>query len=231
MERSEFVGKQNVEAPFQHYSALYERAEPLEIAARTGLTWDAGRGRFAVRLVGKLYYVDHPDFLVYDADMADDADTIDDADTAGDGVLRDAYDELFILRYLTEGRYVPETGGRLSYAELPWGSVYLTQFKGRVIGRLVREFGGDLARFKRAAEMMPGLVWEALGGCDAGYRFEFMTGYFLSILFWEGDEEFPASAQVLFDDNVRTAFTAEDLAAAGDIVIGRLKKNAGRAHA
>lgn len=40
---------------------------------------------------------------------------------------------------------------------------------------------------------------------------------------WEGDNEFPASAQILFSDNFSAAFTAEDIAVAGDITLNALK--------
>jgi hypothetical protein len=45
----------------------------------------------------------------------------------------------------------------------------------------------------------------------------------MSIIVWPGDEEFPSSAQILFDDNVPAAFSAEDLAIFGEVALGRLK--------
>ena len=45
----------------------------------------------------------------------------------------------------------------------------------------------------------------------------------MSIIIWEGDDEFPSKAQILFDDNFPSAFSAEDIAVAGDICISRLK--------
>jgi hypothetical protein len=68
----------------------------------------------------------------------------------------------------------------------------------------------------------PGLKFEKLDKSDAGYRFEFMSGLYMSFLLWEGDDEFPASAQILFDDNFPHAFTAEDIAVVGDVAISRL---------
>jgi hypothetical protein len=65
---------------------------------------------------------------------------------------------------------------------------------------------------------------EPLPQGDAGYRFEFLNGLYLSIILWAGDDEFPPSAQILFDDNFVFAFTAEDLAAVGEVVIDRLKR-------
>jgi hypothetical protein len=57
---------------------------------------------------------------------------------------------------------------------------------------------------------------------DAGYRLEFINNLFFDIAIWEGDDEFPPSAQILFDDNLAAAFSAEDLAVAGEVLIRRL---------
>ena len=47
---------------------------------------------------------------------------------------------------------------------------------------------------------------------------------YLRFLLWEGDEEFPPSAQILFSDNFPLAFVqGEDMAVVGDVSIGVLK--------
>ena len=58
---------------------------------------------------------------------------------------------------------------------------------------------------------------------DMGYEFAFMKGLLVRVSIWNGDEEFPPSAQILFSDNFRYAFTAEDMAFVGDIFIKVLK--------
>ena len=59
---------------------------------------------------------------------------------------------------------------------------------------------------------------------DAGYEFEFLNDLYLRFLLWEGDEEFPPSAQILFSDNFPLAFVqGEDMAVVGDVSIGVLK--------
>jgi len=208
------AGRQIVDAPLAHYTALYEKSDALEISARTGLEYDAAEGRFAVALVGKQYYVYHPRFRVIEISGAE-------RDT-GQAAVGSTYEGILILRYLLEGKYVPASGKMLSYEELPWGAVYTTQFKGRVIGRLARMYGKDPAGFKAAAEKAAGLSPKPSGGADAAYRFEFLNGLFISVLIWEGDEEFPPSAQMLFSDNIKYALNAEDIAVAGDILISRL---------
>jgi hypothetical protein len=73
----------------------------------------------------------------------------------------------------------------------------------------------------------PELDAEAEEKCDVGYKFDFMNGLPMKILVWEGDDEFPSSAQMLYDETVVFGYTAEDIAVAGDILIGRLKKMRG----
>ena len=65
---------------------------------------------------------------------------------------------------------------------------------------------------------------EALNKAYAGYRLEFMKGLYVDILLWAGDDEFPPSAQILFNDNFVPAFTAEDIAVVGEALIARIKE-------
>ena len=58
---------------------------------------------------------------------------------------------------------------------------------------------------------------------DAGFLFPLVGEYAMQILIWEGDEEFPPSAQVLYSDNFAEGFAAEDRVVAGDILIGTIK--------
>lgn len=58
---------------------------------------------------------------------------------------------------------------------------------------------------------------------DAGYQFDLIGGYRMQILVWEGDDEFPPNAQVLYSDNFAEGFAAEDRVVAGDILISTIK--------
>jgi hypothetical protein len=58
---------------------------------------------------------------------------------------------------------------------------------------------------------------------DAGYEFNFIGNFKIRILVWEGDDEFPPSAQVLYSDNFASGFAAEDRVVAGDILITTVK--------
>ncbi len=58
---------------------------------------------------------------------------------------------------------------------------------------------------------------------DCSYEFEFLNNLYLRFILWEGDDEFPPSAQILFSDNFPVAFHGEDMAVVGDISIGMIK--------
>ena len=64
---------------------------------------------------------------------------------------------------------------------------------------------------------------EPLKHGDAGYQFDLIGGYMMQILVWEGDDEFPPNAQIIYSDNFADGFAAEDRVVAGDILISTIK--------
>ena len=103
---------------------------------------------------------------------------------------------------------------------MPWGRHYNDVFQGRCVKRLAFTFGFKLDVFAKVMESIGG---EKLSVGDAGYEFAFLDNFKLQFIIWEGDEEFPPSAQILFSGNFASAFMGEDMAAVGDISIGTLK--------
>jgi hypothetical protein len=203
---------QKEEAPFAHYLEIYRSLDPGEIAERCALPFDGNA--FSLTLLGADYLAPHPAFaLIPREDAASSAPPAHAGRTARD---------ILILRYLCGGRYLSGSGGRLSYNDIPWGPVYYRNFEGRCLKRLAYTFGNDIPRFRRIIETTPGLKAEKLPQGDAGFRIEFLSGLYISLILYAADDEFPPSAQMLFDDNLVFAFTAEDLAAVGEIIIDTL---------
>ena len=106
--------------------------------------------------------------------------------------------------------------------EMPWGEMYITPYTGRVLTRAAYTFSFKLNAFRAACEKMGA---EKVPHGDAGYRFNLVGGYQMQILIWQGDEEFPPNAQVLYSDNFAEGFAAEDRVVAGDILITAIKGN------
>jgi hypothetical protein len=91
-----------------------------------------------------------------------------------------------------------------------------------VLTRAAFTFGTRLDAFRAAAEKMGAT---RVSHADAGYQFSLIGPYQMQILVWEGDEEFPPNAQVIYSDNFADGFAAEDRVVAGDILISTIKAN------
>ena len=192
------------EVPFAHYEELFRKADPAEIALRLPNVPFDGK-EFFLTLLGREYAVAYPDAVVRPVDG---------------GKLPPIPTQTFLLRYLLESREVAWTGQWKTFREMPWGEMYITPYTGRVLTRAAYTFSFKLDAFRAACEKMGA---EKVKHGDAGYRFDLVDGYQMQILIWQGDEEFPPNAQVLYSDNFAEGFAAEDRVVAGDILITTIK--------
>ena len=190
------------EVPFAHYAEQFSSIDPTEAAQRTGAAFDGAA--FTVRLLGTDYRVAYPSAEV----------------TAHDGSVPPLPLQTFLLRLLLLGKRAAATDEFKTFRELPWGEVYIKPFTGRVLTRAAFNFGTRVAAFRAAAEKLDGI---ALKHGDAGYEFTLFDNYRLRLLVWEGDDEFPPNAQLLYTANFADGFAAEDRVVAGDLLISALK--------
>ena len=193
------------EVPFSYYENLFRGLNPEEAAQRTGCKWDGKE--FYVNLLGQNYAISHPEYALRALDG---------------GKLPPLPTQTFLLRYLLEGKEVFSSGKWLTFREMPWGELYIKPYTGRVLTRAAFTFGTRIATFRSACEKM-GAIPVSHG--DAGFQFQFLGQYQMQILVWEGDEEFPPNAQVLYSDNFSDGFAAEDRVVAGDILISSIRAN------
>ena len=191
------------EVPFSYYEGLFQKLQPADAVARTGVEWDGKE--FYVNLLGRTYGISHPAYAI----RAMDGGNVPPLPT-----------QTFLLRYLLEGKRVAWNGQWKTFREMPWGELYIKPYTGRVLTRAAYTFSFKLAAFCAACEKM-GAVKLPHG--DAGYQFRLLPGYHIQILVWQGDDEFPPNAQVLYSDNFADGFAAEDRVVAGDILISTIK--------
>ena len=192
------------EVPFSYYEGLFAKLDPQDAIARLqDIRWDGKE--FYAKLLGKEYAISHPVYAIRSVDG---------------GNLPPLPTQTFLLRYLLEGKSLSAKGSWLTFREMPWGALYIKPYTGRVLTRAAFTLGTRVAAFKKAAQEMG--AQEVKSG-DAGYLFPLVGEYAMQILVWEGDEEFPPSAQVLYSDNFADGFAAEDRVVAGDILISTIK--------
>lgn len=193
--------------PFEHYVGLFQKPDPAEAAARTGVPFDGEA--FTVRLVGVDYRITWPKYSI--------SSPVENA-----FALNVLPAQTFLMRYLLEGKQAAATGEFKTFREMPWGEVYVKPFTGRCLTRAAFTFGTRVAAFAAAMEKLGA---EKLQYGDAGYELELLPGYRMRLIVWEGDDEFPPNAQILYSDNFAEGFAAEDRVVSGDILISVVKSN------
>ena len=194
------------EVPFAHYEELFRGLDVSDAQQRLpGVKWDGKE--FYVNLLGREYAISHPVYAIRATDG---------------GKVPPLPTQTFLLRYLLESKDVSWNGAWKTFREMPWGEMYITPYTGRVLTRAAYTFSFKLNAFRAACEKMGA---EAVKHGDAGYRFNLIGGYQMQILIWQGDEEFPPNAQVLYSDNFAEGFAAEDRVVAGDILLSTIKAN------
>ena len=194
------------EVPFSFYEEKFKELSAEEATARLkDVKWDGKE--FYVNLLDREYAISHPAYAIRAVDG---------------GALPPLPVQTFLLRYLMESKTVSWCGTWKTFREMPWGELYIKPYTGRVLTRAAFTFGTRLAAFKAACEKMGAMP---LSHGDAGYQFDFIGGYAMQILVWEGDDEFPPNAQIIYTDNFADGFAAEDRVVAGDILISVIKGN------
>ena len=187
------------EVPFSFYEEKFKALDPAEVTQRLPFVGFDGSA-FTMELLGTAYTITWPAYSI-DPVPALPVQT-------------------FLLRRLLEGTAKESQGTWKTFREMPWGEMYHKPYSGRVLSRAAYGFGFKLAAFAAACEKLGA---KKLSHGDAGYEFEFFGPFKMQILLWEGDDEFPPNAQVLYTDNFADCFAAEDRVVAGDILISHIK--------
>jgi hypothetical protein len=137
------------------------------------------------------------------------------------GKMADETTSILALHYLAgSGPDVPR-GVLLPFNQANGGESYYEAFKRRTIDRLAIEFGRQPSSLIRAGGAIGGFDI-ALGSASIEVRV--FPKAVVTLIVWEGDDEVPPSANVLFDSITLSIFPTEDLAVIGSLTIARLIK-------
>jgi hypothetical protein len=126
---------------------------------------------------------------------------------------------ILLLHYLIRADGNPLTGRWVAYKDIPGGLLYAGVFARRVTEPLQRKFGKSAKSFKEIGLRSGG---EPVGVGDASFMLQAFPYVPLQYVLWEGDEEFPASVQLLFDASVEHYLSLEDVVVLGQVTTGRL---------
>ena len=128
-------------------------------------------------------------------------------------------DKVLILHYLTSAKGTLATNKLITFKELPGGANYFPAFYKRAIKPLLDYFGKEPHLLVAAAEK--------LGGHKADYGDVAVTIYAFSrvpitIVLWQGDEEFAPQGSIIFDATVSDYLSTEDINVLCETIAWRL---------
>lgn len=115
---------------------------------------------------------------------------------------------ILILHHLCTTPGGPLSGKLIGFAEIPGLAGYLGPFRARVCARLARAFGSCPKLLLSAAESLGG-VRERFGDCSVKLRLLPRVG--LTVVLWQGGEEFAPRVEMLFDAGVDKELPLEDI--------------------
>ncbi len=181
-------------------------SEPLEeIIGRGGFEKD-GENAFRVPFLGREYRVSYPDFEFVPEGEKSPAKEVP------------LQEQVLVLHYLMAPAASP-SGNWVAYREIPGATFYFSAFVKRAVDPLKKMFGSDASLIEKPAKILDG---DPIDAGDVGYEFRLFPKVPIQLILWEGDEEFPAEANILFDDSIGDLLSPEDIAWLAGMLVYRL---------
>jgi hypothetical protein len=180
-----------------------ESNDPSWMASRSGTAYSFQKKTFLVPFFGEDHLVSYPSGAV----------------TLIDGSPVGGTEELIVLHYLVGAGGTQVEERWISYRDLPGARYHEPAFVAEVEGPLSRGLAGrldplrDWARQNARFLDIPG---------DVSMAWEVLPRVPLLFIFNEADDEFPASARVLFDISAPGYLPTEDLSALAEMAVDRL---------
>jgi hypothetical protein len=190
-------------------SALRLR-DPYILAARSGAVYlaaGAGRGELHIPFWGNICILSWPELTGHNH-LAKP--------------LPDFQLALLFYHFLTADG-MPVSGKWVSFADLPDGRVYNAAFQGYSGDELVKAFGLNLPAFREACLFAGGT--EA-GLASASFTFQPLPRVPLMVTYWLGDEDFPSSCKILFDESATHYLPIDGCAILGSMLVRQLRSAA-----
>jgi hypothetical protein len=174
--------------------------DPTWTASRSGTVYSFPRNSFIVPLFGEEHLVSYPDGCAVRAD----------------GKQSGGSEELILLHYLAGAGGAAVKEQWVSYRDLPGARYHEPAFYAEAEGPLSRGLSGRLDAFRDWARLharpteLPG---------DVAVSWDVLPRVPLLIIFNERDDEFPASARILFDITASDYLPTEDLSVLAELAV------------
>jgi hypothetical protein len=184
-----------------------EELENVDLTARCpslGLSVP-DNGTLRLRVFGMNCILQQSDFQLINADTGDPAKLSD---------------RILVLHYLLCDVPISPTNEPISFRALPGGQFYWQPFLSRTVKPLIARIGNDLELLRKNLQRFD---WEEVTMGVFGARIHAIGKFYVTLVYHLGDDEFPPTADTLFDACIKQVFVAEDVAVlASRICLGLL---------
>ena len=200
----------NYELVNENWRKLFLQMNHEELARRFRLRIDAGA--LYITFYCKEYRIDRLSGVVTDAEVPGRAISFD----VNMSILN-------LFHYSRPGASV--CGRFVPFREVKGAAPFAPAFAKSVASGLAAPFNGRLDSLRKACAALNG---EEVPQGDAGYvirAFDFMP---VMLLFWDGDDEFDAQANLLFDADITNFIHEETVCCIAGALMQRLQELAGR---
>ena len=168
----------------QFFRELAEK-NPVEVCRRSLCAYDAEKGFYTLSIWGDDYLISPDEQII--------KRITDNLPAPGEVFY------FFILHYLLHSGESGIKNQWISEKEIPGGDLFFTVSHEIPTSLISLRYGNDLEGFKRRCEQLKGVP---LDMADASYRFNITPRIPVAVLFWDGDEDFPAESKMLFDKSI-----------------------------
>lgn len=182
--------------------AELRQRDPREIAVRAGVEFSAGVLR--VKFYGETHIITFPELTVRVEATGKEC-----------GLNRSS----MFFYYLLTADGVPLAGKWLAFRELPGGMFYHQAYQSYSGDRLAKAIDNHVGVFERAAKTLSGIKLDV---GDAAFAFDALPRVRVAAVYYAGDEDFPASANVLFDASAIHYLPTDALGGVGSSLVDRL---------
>jgi len=184
-----------------------KRKVPEEIAIQLAVTYSSDTHQFVVTFFNSEYILDCNNETIY---------------RKTDGHVPEIMASIIMLNYLAYSHPLqPSIKKWVSLKEIPSGGLFYPAFYKNSIVGLIKAFGNQAKQLLVSAIPLGG---QPASFGDASAIFQAFPEIPLCVTVWEGDEEIPANATILYDPSIEPLLHIESVIGLGMYLANRLKQ-------
>lgn len=127
--------------------------------------------------------------------------------------------QAMILYYFHSSKGSPTTGNWISFSELEDGQFYNAAFQGYTAKKMAQYFQNDYEKFETRNEEQ---CSTRVDFGDGAFRHQILPQIAILVVYWKGDDEFPPSYKILFEDIADYHMPTDGCAILGSMIVGKL---------